>query len=181
MRIFRSECYAYKQNKKKLDSRCTKGIFLGYNKGSPAYLVYIPETGKIMKYRVVKFPRRGVEQQTQTEGLLSHDDFMPSQHNTNPEICGESDVDKSGKGPDELAEGPKAENETSPTFQPHDESVRHSKRERKLPSYLTDYVTDMEDSDQVLTSTDYFYKFLLSLKLTKRLCNRPSLEIGKQQ
>lgn len=143
----------------KLDPRCAKGIFLGYNKASPAYLMYIPETGKIMEYRVVKFPRRGVEQQTQTKGPLSDDDFMPSQHNTNPDICGESDVDKSGKGPDQLAEGPKAENETSPTSQSHDESVRSSKRERKLPSYLRDYVTDMEDSDQVLTSIDYCYKF----------------------
>ena len=63
MRIFGSECYAYKQNKQKLDPRCTKGIFLGYDKESPAYLVYIPETGKVMKYRVVYFPttRKGVE------------------------------------------------------------------------------------------------------------------------
>ena len=56
MRVFGSECYAYKQNKQKLDPRCTKGIFRGYDKGSPAYLVYIPETGTVMKYRVVKFP-----------------------------------------------------------------------------------------------------------------------------
>jgi len=56
MRVFGSECYAYKQEKKKLDPRCTKGIFLGYDKLSPAYLVYFPETGKVMKHRVVKFP-----------------------------------------------------------------------------------------------------------------------------
>ena len=47
MRVFGSECYAYKQEKKKLDPRCTKGIFLGYDKLSPAYLVYFPEIGKI--------------------------------------------------------------------------------------------------------------------------------------
>lgn len=41
---------------------------MGYNKGSPAYLVCIPETGKIFMYRVVKFPRKEVEKQTQTEG-----------------------------------------------------------------------------------------------------------------
>ena len=63
MRVFGSECYAYKQNNQKLDPRCRKGIFLGYDKESPAYLVYIPETGKVMKYRVVTFPttRKGVE------------------------------------------------------------------------------------------------------------------------
>ncbi|KAL9987803.1 hypothetical protein ACROYT_G002165 [Oculina patagonica] len=161
MRVFGSECYAYKQNKKKLDPRCTKGIFLGYDKESPAYLVLIPETGKIMKYRVVKFPRRGVhvERQTQTEIPLGDDDFMPSRHNTNPDTCSESDVDRSGEGLDELAEGPKAENESSPTSQPRDESVRRSTRERRPPAYLRDYVTNMKDSDQVLTSVDYCYKF----------------------
>lgn len=71
MRVFGSECYTYKQDKQKFDPRCTKGIFLGYDKESPAYLVYIPETGKVMKYRVVKFPttRKGVEQQTQTKSI----------------------------------------------------------------------------------------------------------------
>ena len=49
MRVFGSVCYAYRQNKGKLDPRCTKGIFLGYDKGSPAYLVYFPETGKVLK------------------------------------------------------------------------------------------------------------------------------------
>lgn len=46
MKIFGSECYAYKQDKKKLDSRCEKGIFVGYDKYSPAYNVYYPETRK---------------------------------------------------------------------------------------------------------------------------------------
>ena len=71
-----------------------------------------------------------MEQQTQTESPLGDDDFMPSRHNTNPDICSVSDVDRSGKGPDERAEEPGAENETSPTSQSTDESVRRSKRER---------------------------------------------------
>ena len=156
MRIFGSECYAYKQNKQKLDPRCTKGIFLGYDKGSSAYLVYIPETGKVMKYRVVKFPmiRKGVEQQTQTERPLPDDDgsdLMPPPHSV-------SDVDRSEKVPDRLAEQPQAESETSPTCQPPDEGLRRSTRTRRPPAYLSDYVTDMEDDDQVLTNVDYCYK-----------------------
>ena len=48
--------YVYQQtHKKKLDDRCKKGIFLGYDKGSPAYLVYFPESQKIMKHRCVRF------------------------------------------------------------------------------------------------------------------------------
>ena len=40
-------CYAYVQEKKKLDQRSEKGLFLGYDKYSPAYFVYFPETRKI--------------------------------------------------------------------------------------------------------------------------------------
>ena len=54
----------------------------------------IPETGKMFKYRVVKFPRKGVEQQTQTEGPLGEDDFTLLGRNLNPDICSPSDVDK---------------------------------------------------------------------------------------
>ena len=49
MRVFGLECYAYQQNKQNLDDRCTKGIFVGYDRGSPVYLVYFPESGKNLK------------------------------------------------------------------------------------------------------------------------------------
>ena len=39
--------------KQKLDARCSKGIFVGYDRNNPTYLAYHPETGKV--YRVVKF------------------------------------------------------------------------------------------------------------------------------
>lgn len=39
MQKFGQVCYAYKQHKGKLDSRCEKGIFVGYDKNSPAYMV----------------------------------------------------------------------------------------------------------------------------------------------
>ena len=77
-----------------------------------------------MKYRVVKFPmiRKGVEQQTQTERPLPDDDggdLMPPPHSV-------SDVDRSEKVPDRLAEQPQAESVTSPTCQPPDEGLRRS-------------------------------------------------------
>jgi hypothetical protein len=39
MHNFGSVCYAFVQNPKKLDDRSEKGIFVGYDKASPAYLV----------------------------------------------------------------------------------------------------------------------------------------------
>ena len=56
MHIFGTVCYAYVQMKKKLDARSTKGVFVGYDKGSPAYLVYFPETGKSSASGVSNFP-----------------------------------------------------------------------------------------------------------------------------
>ncbi len=48
--------------------RCEKGIFVGYDKNSPAYLVYHPDCGKIMKHRLIKFIKNtSIEQCTQTE------------------------------------------------------------------------------------------------------------------
>ena len=40
MNIFGPACYAYKNLKKKLDPKCEKGIFVGYDRNSPAYLVF---------------------------------------------------------------------------------------------------------------------------------------------
>ena len=70
MWIFGSECFAYEQEHKKLASRCSKGVFVGYDKNSPAYLVYYPKNGKVMKHRLVKFMKKNsVEQCTQTDEL----------------------------------------------------------------------------------------------------------------
>ena len=44
----------YVQNKAKLDPRCEKGIFVDYDKQSPAYLIYFPESKAIKRVRCVK-------------------------------------------------------------------------------------------------------------------------------
>lgn len=68
MKIFGSECCIYKQDKKKLDSRCEKGIFIGYDKYSPAYNMYYPETGKVQKHRLGKpIIRDSADSHTQTD------------------------------------------------------------------------------------------------------------------
>ena len=53
--IFSTVCFAYIQEKKKLDDRAEKGIFVGYDKGSPAYLIYYPNSGVIKKCRCIRF------------------------------------------------------------------------------------------------------------------------------
>lgn len=67
---FGSECYAYQQDRGKLDSRCEKGFFVGHDKDSPAFLVYYPRKGKVQKHRLVKFlTKTTAEKETQTEEL----------------------------------------------------------------------------------------------------------------
>ena len=38
----------------KLDVKSTKGIFVGYDRNSPAYLVYYPDSGKVKKCRLIQ-------------------------------------------------------------------------------------------------------------------------------
>lgn len=64
MHIFGSPCYAYSNIKRKLDPRCQRGIFIGYNRNSP-----------VCKHRLVKFTNNNTnEQHTQTQTHSSSDD-----------------------------------------------------------------------------------------------------------
>ena len=55
LHIFGSRCFSYERKAKKLEARGKKGLFVGYDQSSPAYLVYDPASGKISKHRCVKF------------------------------------------------------------------------------------------------------------------------------
>lgn len=58
MQPFGSKCFAYTEEKKKLDDRCDEGIFVGYDSCSPAYLVYFPLTKTVRRVRLVKFMKK---------------------------------------------------------------------------------------------------------------------------
>ena len=53
--IFGTICFCCVQNKMKLNPRCEKVIFVRYDKQSPAYLIYFPETAVIKRVRCVNF------------------------------------------------------------------------------------------------------------------------------
>ena len=55
MHNFGTTCFCYVQNKTKLDPCCKKGIFAGYDKLSPAYLIYFTEIMVIKRVKCVKF------------------------------------------------------------------------------------------------------------------------------
>ncbi|KAK7895537.1 hypothetical protein WMY93_020862 [Mugilogobius chulae] len=90
MHKFGSECYAYQQNKGKLDPRCEKGIFVGHDKGSPAFLVYYPSKGKVLKHRLVKFiTKTTCDTETQTQEVGS-DSTTDSEPNETPQLSTEN-------------------------------------------------------------------------------------------
>ena len=49
LHAFGSVCYANVHQKKKLEPKSRKGFFVGYDKYSPSYLVYFPESKSITK------------------------------------------------------------------------------------------------------------------------------------
>lgn len=61
-RIFGSLVYCHMpfDNRKKLEPIIEKGIFVGYNETSKAYMVYIPTLKKAMIRRDVKSRRKGL-------------------------------------------------------------------------------------------------------------------------
>ena len=189
MRVFGSVCYAYEQDKQKLDPRCKKGIFVGFDKDSPAYLVYFSETGKVLKYRVVKFTTKNVsEQETQTEDTSSVD-FRMSQDNNGP--CNSSDVQNPGpthEGPyqqTEESDEPDKQTEESDESKADmnlqsDDGIGHSRCERKPPSYLSDYITNVQiGTDQVSGDVDYCYKVSGFPETYQEAIESPDAELWK--
>ena len=55
---------------KKLDSICEKGIYVGYDRNSPAYLVFYPESNRSLKHRLIKF----ISNVTETQIYPTDDD-----------------------------------------------------------------------------------------------------------
>ena len=81
MHTFGKACFALVQNPKKLSDRAEKGIFVGYDKRSPAYLVYFPQIEKVKKVRKVKFLNK-----VENEMLNENENFDEEQDSVHP-IC----------------------------------------------------------------------------------------------
>ena len=53
LHVFGTVCYGYVQQTRKLDARAKQRIFAGYDKTSPAYLVYFPDSQTVKRIRCV--------------------------------------------------------------------------------------------------------------------------------
>ena len=124
MHIFGCNCFAYVQEKKKLDPRSEEGVFIGYDVVSPAYLVYFPERDDVKRIRCVKFHEKLTQRQEDT----FHD---PSEFiRTTPGTL----EDKEAEGTPEVS----LENQMNPSKE--EIGRRYPQRERNASKYLEDYV-----------------------------------------
>lgn len=183
MWIFGSDCYAYRHDQKKLDPRCDKGVFVGYSKNSPAYLVYNRQTRKVTKHRLVKFTKKErSEQTTQTdeddlEIVAGRDnsaggekvDESHGEGSTDEHKLNENEI-KDDQEDNEVMRGEVSdenENKTDAEIIPN-QKQRLSQREKRPPKYLEDYVSDQNKSDVTYVNIDYCYRAVFGVPQTYR-------------
>ncbi|KAL6461003.1 hypothetical protein MHYP_G00309690 [Metynnis hypsauchen] len=160
MKKFGSECMVYEQNKKKLDPKGKKGIFVGFDRHSPAYMVYFPETNKVQKHRLVHFIGRIVtERQTQTDRDQPEDHFI--EWVTTPSQTSQSLTEETKQTDTEIKRDSELESDTDPTTDA--QTIRTTGRVRKKPKYLENYECAAQSSE---LNIDYCYRATVGLPQT---------------
>ena len=122
-----------------MDARSSKGIFLGYDGESPAYLVYLPNEDTVKKEQCVKFIKcneacNGQNAECEPEGML-----VPPE----PEED-QSTNRKTDKGSSTVRENGTIQGNTTPK---NEAISRYPRRDRKPPNYLSDFVTEGDEVD----------------------------------
>lgn len=167
MQKFGSTCFAYKQEKGKLDSRCQQGVFIGYDKNSPAYLVYYSDTERVQKHRLVKFTTKTAnEKETQTpEANFEYCDggVQPKSHDDG-EMVDENEENTPTHDNDVSETAPK-QTEVPQQGDDAERTRRNPKRERKKPTYLQDFETE-EKGDKLQTCIDFCYRAVCDIPQT---------------
>ena len=129
-----------------------RGSLLGVMK---SLLVYYPDTGRVLKHKLVKFvTKRVAECQTQTDLQMSDDDL----HGKSfifpmPESKMADQSSKDTQGPQ--IESSESDNDTQTGQEGDSHSTHYPNRERKSPQYLNDYECKVECNDQILANSDY--------------------------
>ena len=166
---FGSMCFAYKQEKSKLDSRCEQGVFIGYDKNSPAYLVYYPDTERIQKHRLVKFTTKTTkERETQTsQSHIEYRDIQSTVDNSEENVVDENVENVPGQGVQSgVSEtSPEKTEYTQPGEATESVKRRYPPRTKKRPAHLQDF--EIEDKeDKLHTCVDSCYRTVCDVPQT---------------
>ena len=140
MHVFGSLCYAYVQEKGKLDPRGEEAIFLGYHLYSPAYVVYLPKSNTVKNVRVVKFTDKFkhsgfTDQSTQNQYGIDLQNFFPEVE----------EIEEATPDCDEAEDGEFEESTPTVTEDVCEDKVerRWPERDRKPPAKMKDYVHNL--------------------------------------
>lgn len=153
---FGSMCFAYNpQEKGKMDSRSVQGLFIGYDKNSPSYLVYYKDTEKVQKHRLVKFTSKtdnDKEMQTHGPHIECH------VREVYPKVLDimENDDDKMGNASSQSVQGDVSEVEVELPSTEH-VTRKNPPRTRRKPVCLQDYETE-DTVDKLVTCVDSCYR-----------------------
>jgi hypothetical protein len=142
LHVFGTICYAYEQDKKKLDDRSRRGVFVGYDRYSPSYLVYHPDSKRIQRCRCVKFTEKFVRNVTFSEvnNVETENTVTPEVHDAsteNPITNSIRETDPISSNPTPISSETDLSDATTTNV---DETVASETRTRNQPSYLKDYV-----------------------------------------
>ena len=160
MHVFGQTCFAFVNNPKKLDDRAKRGIFVGYDRDSPAFLVFFPpheaqtynhgaqtyKSGQIRKVRNVKFlgqqpfyREQCHQEHIQNSENKENDDFIPMIETQGIPIEPIIDSDNDTQNV----------NTTEQNLNP--------KRVRNRPKHLNDFYVDTEVDEHLNATHHYIY------------------------
>ena len=153
MHLFGSVCYANIPEKKKLDPRCEKGLFIGYDKYSPSYLIYFPQSNAVKKNVNVKFTDKYEtfpEKENNSAVQFNHaNPFDDTPFNNvlqaygdqpiNPDDNPDADYDIPFLGPDVDDHEPAENLAPAANIPEPEDDRRYPERVRSKPKHLNDY------------------------------------------
>ena len=155
MHEFGTKCFLYVEAnaRTKLSPRGRKVSFVGYDRYSPALLVYDAESKRVTRSRNVKFPNPDLRDVSSENGQI--DLAEPTDEN----VCNNTE----GTHSDDNGDATKCDN--NPNIQQSDNaSHNREKRETRPPAYLDDYYVDTingntsSDSANCSIGIDYCYR-----------------------
>lgn len=168
---FGTKCFALNQNPKKLDDRCTQGIFIGFDKGSPAHLVYFPDKEIVKKIRTVKStPFNDSEPKAKNESTKNNQDFnsadLDDAFDDIVHLRNRSEKNVSNSSPHGFERNVESDTGVDTDPVPNDDNnalgsttdnESRSKRQRSRPKHLNDFYLDDEINDHLNLNVHYCY------------------------
>ena len=149
-------CYAFVENKMKLDPCSEEGIFVGYDSESPAYLVYSPINNGVKKIRGVKFNEKFKE--VKTLAVVYEDNYAIEKEQERKSQTEELKIENASE----------------------QQQDKHPGQKRMKPKDLEDYICEVNQFSSAKFSVDYCYSATFTPATYKEAISTPDCEKWKR-